>query len=387
MSVHRSSAWPLTWVAVALIIYATLHPLSGWHWPDRQVFSWVLPKLAQEVPSDLIGNLLGYMPLGGLLCVAFLRSGNGPFAAAVRTLLSGAALSYSLELIQYTLPGRVPSISDWLLNTLGTAWGALAAVTAHALGLVDVWSRLRERWFIPQAGFGLALIWMWPLGLLFPPPLPLGEGQLLPYLRVGLIELSRDTPWQAWLVPEDPLQLWVSGVPLVASAWWGPLRETLVVTLGLLAPMTVACALARPHTMRVLSLAGAVMMGVGTTAVATAMNFGPEHALTWLSLPTLNGLLLGSLVGCLLLPRSRRTCAVLGVMVLLGLITLIHQVPPDPYYAQTLESWEHGRFIRFHGLARWFGILWPYVALGWLIGRILGRDVIPVDSTQPRMPP
>jgi len=48
--------------------------------------------------------------------------------------------------------------------------------------------------------------------------------------------------------------------------------------------------------------------------------------------------------------------------------------PPDPYYAQTLQAWENGRFIRFHGLSRWFGIVWPYVALVWLLARLMGRD-------------
>jgi len=376
MSLHRSSAWPLTWVAVVLISYATLHPLTGWHWPDRQMFSWVLPKVPHEIPSDLVGNLLGYLPLGVVLTLAHLRSGRSAFVAALFTLLSGSALSYMLELAQFTVPTRVPSISDWALNTLGTIWGALAAVTLHALGLVDVWHRLRERWFIPQAGFGLALIWMWPLGLLFPPPLPLGEGQLLPHVMIGLMELTRHTPWQEWVLPNDPLTLWTGVLaPGEEASQWLMAREAITVALGLLAPMCVACAFAQPRNTRLFLLAGAVVMGVGTTTVSTAMNFGPEHALTWMSLPSLVGLLVGALMGSLLLARSRRVCAGLGVLVLVALITLIHQVPPDPYYALALESWEHGRFIRFHGLSRWFGVLWPYVAMAWLLVRLFGRDV------------
>jgi len=374
MSLHRSTAWPLTWVAVVLIAYATLHPLTGWHWPERQTFSWVLPKLAYEAPSDLVGNLLGYLPLGAMLTVAHLRSGRGAFVSALLTLLFGAALSYTLELAQFTIPSRVPSFSGWVLNTLGTAWGALWAVTVHALGLVDVWHRWRERWFIPQAGFGLALIWMWPLGLLFPPPLPMGEGQVLPHLMIGLMELTRHTPWQELVLPSDPLTLWADVPVDAAVSMWVPVREAATVALGLWAPMCVACAFALPSNTRVVLLAGAVVMGVGTTALSTAMNFGPQHALTWMSLPTSVGLMMGTLAGTLLLGRSRRTCAGIGVLVLCGLIALIHQVPPDPYYALALESWEHGRFIRFHGLSRWFGILWPYLAMAWLLGRLFGRD-------------
>lgn len=380
MAEHRSSAWPLTWVAVALIVYATLHPWSGWHWPDRQVFSWVLPKLHQEIVSDLVANILGYLPFGMILCLAWLRSGYSVTSAVLRTVLMGASMSYTLELIQYTVPGRVPSISDWVLNTLGTAWGTLAAVTIQALGVVDWWHRLRQKWFITQAGHGLALLWMWPLGLLFPPPLPLGEGQLLPHLRLGLVELTSGTPLQAWLLPEDPLRLWAAIHSAVVSSSWLPMVEALTVAAGMLAPLCLACALARPRTLRVALLSALVLLGMGVTALSTALNFGPEHALSWVTLPSSFGMLLGAMCGMLLVDRSRTACAALGVMVLLALIGLIHLAPPDPYYAQTLQAWEHGRFIRFHGLSRWFGVLWPYVALFWLLGRLTARDLTQVSD-------
>ncbi len=382
---HRSSAWPLTWVALALVTYATLHPWRGWHWPEHQAFSWLLPKLSNEVLDDLIGNLLGYVPLGLVMCLAFLRSGSNAFWAAMRTLLFCSAWSYSLELIQFTLPARVPSISDWTLNTLGAAWGALAAVTIHALGLVDIWHKLREKWFIPQAGHGLALIWMWPLGLLFPPPLPLGQGQLLPPVRLALVEWTKDTPWQAWLLPEDPLMLWDRIHLAAVRSEWLVVIEALTVAAGLMAPMCVACAFARPRVTRLLLLSGAVLVALFTTTVSTAINFGVQHALTWVSLPVVVGMLLGSVGGVVLVDRTRTTCASLGVVVLLALICLIHLAPVDPYYAQTLQAWEHGRFIRFHGLSRWFGVLWPYVALAWLVGRLIQPEA--QSEPVPTMPP
>jgi VanZ family protein len=371
---HRSSAWPLSWVAVALIVYATLYPLTGWRWPESQVFTWLLPKVQQETSQDLVSNLLGYLPLGAILCLAHLRSGRRVAWAALATCLTGALLSYTLELIQFTVPGRVPSISDWALNTLGTAWGILVAVTVHALGLVDVWHRLRERWFIPQAGHGLALLWVWPIGLLFPPPLPLGEGQLMPHVRIALVELSAGTPFQPWLLPEDPLILWASVHASVVSSQWGPVIEALTVAAGLLVPMCVACALARQRALRLLLLSGAVLVAISVTTLSTALNFGPVHGFTWASLPALLGLLVGSMAGGALINRRCATSAWVGVLAVLGLVVLIHLAPSDPYYAETLQAWENGRFIRFHGLSRWIGILWPYAAGVWLLTRGLGRD-------------
>lgn len=388
MSLHRSSAWPLTWVAAALIIYASLYPMSGWRWPESQIFHWVLPKLGFEVANDLIANILGYLPFGLIMCLAHLRSGRGPLVSAVLTVLAGSAMSYVIELVQYTIPSRVPSITDWLLNTLGMAWGALAAVTLHALGLVEAWHSLRERWFIPQAGHGLALLSMWPLGLLFPPPLPLGEGQLLPRVRLMLVEWTQGTPLQEWLLPSDPLTMWASFHSAVVASDWRPVVEALTTTAGLLAPMCVACAVARPRVLRLTLLSGLVLVGIAVTAFSTALNFGPTHAFGWLTLPSSFGLLLGAVGAAVLVDRSRTASAALGVLFVLALIGLIHLAPVDPYYAQTLQEWENGRFIRFHGLSRWFGLLWPYVALIWLIGRLLGRETHYPDAHggQPRMP-
>jgi hypothetical protein len=67
-----------------------------------------------------------------------------------------------------------------------------------------------------------------------------------------------------------------------------------------------------------------------------------------------------------------RAAAGLGLAVLGALVALVSQAPVDPYFADSLQSWEQGRFIRFHGLALWIGWLWPYAAMVWLLGR-LGR--------------
>jgi hypothetical protein len=53
---------------------------------------------------------------------------------------------------------------------------------------------------------------------------------------------------------------------------------------------------------------------------------------------------------------------------------LVAQAPIDPYYAESLQAWEQGRFIRFHGAAQWVGWLWPYVALVYLLLRVTARE-------------
>lgn len=381
MNLHRSTAWPLAWVALALVVYASLHPWFGWHWPVWAPMNWVLPSNKWETRSDMISNLLGYLPLGFLWCLAFLGSRWRPWYAAIAATAACSGLSYAMELIQFTLPGRVPSMSDWTLNSLGAGWGALTAMVVQAMGVVEWWQKWREKWLIPDAGIGLVLLWMWPLGLLYPLPLPLAQGQLLPTLQWWLVDVTANTSWQHWFLPAgDALDAminarWVQQAMFASESssvfWSQPVREGLIVTLGLLAPLAVACALTNRKSVRLVLMFATVVGGFLVNTLSAAMNFGPEHALVWLTPSIFAAWLAGSLLGAWLIERSRTVAGVAGLIVLLALIYFVHQLPADPYYADNLQTWERGRFIRFHGLSRWFGLLWPYVAILWFSGRLL----------------
>ena len=61
-------------------------------------------------------------------------------------------------------------------------------------------------------------------------------------------------------------------------------------------------------------------------------------------------------------------------MVLTTLVALISQAPEDPYFAESLQAWEQGRFIHLHGIAQWIGWLWPYAVLVHLLARISSRE-------------
>jgi hypothetical protein len=71
------------------------------------------------------------------------------------------------------------------------------------------------------------------------------------------------------------------------------------------------------------------------------------------------------------------------VVLLLALgvyLSLLNQASESPYFAQTLQAWEQGRFIRFHGLAQWLGWLWPFAALTYVIMRLCRPEDVPDDS-------
>jgi hypothetical protein len=108
--------------------------------------------------------------------------------------------------------------------------------------------------------------------------------------------------------------------------------------------------------------------------LSTALNFGPGHALAWTTPQALQALGVGALAAALLSVVPRRVAAGLGLIALTALVMLVAQAPDDPYFAQSLQGWEQGRFIRFHGAAQWVGWVWPYAALIYLLARLAARE-------------
>ena len=310
--------------------------------------------------------MVGYLPLGALLTLAALRSGWRMGWALTGAVLLAASLSYATEGLQQFLPRRVPALEDWLANTCGALAGALLAALGHGLGIVDRWHALRERWFARESAGALALLALWPIGLLFPAPVPLGLGQVGERLREWAAGWLHDVPWA------EPAytMLIASGPPAQALR---PLTETLVIALGLLAPCLVAYSVMRPGWRRVAMTVGALGLGVGGMSLSTLLNFGPGHAAAWLGPTALPGLGVGVLLAMAAVPVPRRIVAGIGLVVLTGLVVGVARAPADPYFAQSLQAWEQGRFVRFHGLALWVGWLWPYAAMLWLLSRLGAR--------------
>jgi hypothetical protein len=112
---------------------------------------------------------------------------------------------------------------------------------------------------------------------------------------------------------------------------------------------------------------GALALAVATMTLATLLNFGPEHALGWIGRVTLPALVAGVVVALALAPAPRIVVLGMALITLTGLVFGVARAPADPYLAQSLQLWEQGRFVRFHGLAQWVGWLWPYVALAWAL--------------------
>jgi VanZ family protein len=319
LSTHKTSAWPLAQAYVALIFYASLYPFTGWR--DQGIAPWAfipVPWPKYWTGFDIAVNLFGYAPLGFLLALSFLRRrgrsvrpGNGR-AIAVATLVA-AVLSFSMEALQSYLPSRVPSNVDFGFNTLGAFLGAAIAGGLELAGAIDRWSRFRLSWFVDEARGALVLLALWPFALLF-----VALGALIPCLL---------------------------GFSVIRSA-------------GRRAPFALVV----------------VTVGVLVTALSAALSWGPAHAWAWLGPSVTLGLGVGLGAAMLLLLLPRRGCAAVLLLLLVVHLSMLNQAPTSAYFAQTLQTWEQGRFIHFNGLGQWLGWAWPYAALVYVLIRVSGRD-------------
>jgi VanZ family protein len=365
----RDAALPLLLAWTALVVYASWFPLTGWRWPAAGALPGLmrLPWSRWHDAFDIVANLIGYVPLGALLAMTLARRQFGSARACGIAALVAAALSYLLEVGQGLLPQRVPSLLDWMLNSAGAMAGALAGLWIERVGSWGWLQRTGEHWFVQHSRTGLALLLLWPLGLLFPTPVALGLGQVWERMAESVRDLAGHLTAAASWWPR------LDSAP-VHAARLSPPVEVLVVAFGLLGPCLLAYSMARPGLRRVWLAFGATLLGFGVTTLSTALNFGPQHALAWCTSTSLTGLALGLVFALLALASGRRTAAGLGLVVITASLVLVAQAPADPYYAQSLHDWEQGRFIRFHGLAQWIGWSWPYLAMLWLLRQIAGRE-------------
>ena len=358
---HRSSAVPLSWLYAALIVYASLYPFVGWRVPGVGPLDFLLLGWPRWWTSfDLVSNLLGYLPLGFLLFVALVRGGRSAGAAALLACAGGTLLSFTMEVLQNYLPQRVSSNVDLALNAAGTALGVAIGALLHWRGGIDRWQKLRERWFVARSAGGLALLVLWPIGLLFPTAVPFGLGHVLGRIQPFVAELSQGTPVEAWTegwtivaapaaepaaALSSPATSSRSSCSACSRRAWSPSRSR------------------RPGWRRAVLVIGAALVGAATTTLSTALNFGPTHAFAWTTQQALQALGVGTGAAMLLSLVPRRVAAGFGLIALTALVMLVAQAPADPYFAQSLQGWEQGRFIRFHGAAQWVGWLWPYAGL------------------------
>ncbi len=351
----RRSSPLAAWFAAAigiLIVYACLHPFTGWRDPGLPPFYF----LDQPWPRyftwiDLTVNVVGIVPFSFALVAALPSRLSKGWAVAVAILIT-FALSLSVETLQNYLPSRVPSNVDVGCNTLGGVLGALAG------------GRWGGRLFDPRSGLtrwrkrrivaghvgeiGLVVLGLWLLTLLTPESLLFATGDLR-----RLFDLP------------TPLQFNPTRFVKVEAA----IAASQLVAVGL----TARCIMRQFSPWPLLAL---IVLGLGAKTLASATFFAPGDPLHWATPGGQIGLVGGvALLGiCLLLPV--RCHAMLAGMALLVGTALVNLAPENPVLPSDAALIRQGNFLNFHGLTQLTTSLWPFVAFAYLglLGARAARD-------------
>lgn len=168
---HQASS-KLKWLVVfyvLLIIYGSLLPFRGWQTPHPWINPVLTPWPAYDPGSDILTNVLAYLPLGFLISHFWMRTSR--VTGLLLPVTAGFALSFCMELLQEALPSRVSSVQDIFNNTLGTLIGSLMALGLSSDSLtgrrLHAW---RERRFVPGTlpNLVLVVLLLWAATELFP---------------------------------------------------------------------------------------------------------------------------------------------------------------------------------------------------------------------------
>lgn len=355
----RSSALAriLALAYTVLVVYASLHPFSGWRDSGLSLFAFLNAGWPRYYTGfDLLVNVLAYVPLGFFwLPVAAAHAGRTTGIVFVCVAL--ALLSGTLETLQNFLPSRVPSNVDLACNSLGALLGALAAQRWGSLLLSE--SRLlrwRHRHLAhePVGDYGLTLLGIWLLVQLSPENLLFGSGNL----RV-LLELPGALPFDAERFSRH--ESWIAAMGTLTIA----LMSSLV--------------LRRPRYWHVLLLLGLAIL---IRSFAAALLIEPSRFLHWMTPGNLSGMGVGLVLALLLLRLNEGLRRVLAGALVMATTALVNIAPDNPYLLQAAQVWQQGHFLNFNGLTRVASSFWPFFAMAFLMWK--SREPSPHPSSQGR---
>jgi len=346
----RKLAWPLQAMPLAramslsyalLILYVSLNPfdfdfqngMAAWAWLDAP-----LPRFITLF--DVTVNVLAYIPFGFLVMFAAYPRWRNYVALGIALGLS-AALALGVETLQSWLPTRIPSQMDWWANILGGLLGGLLAIPLGPQWLSGSAIRRRfDQWFgLNWAACALFLLFPW----------------------------SQIYPQSSWL----GTGVW--GHAIFASVDWGTLvinhviQETIITSLCWLGIALLLSLGLRPKAPQWRILNGLLGLTVVIKILFTALQFGADFSLIWLTAGALWGMVIGSILLRWALQLEAGTKFWIALICLLGTTIAVNVLPDNPYFILTLRHWYQGRLLHFNELMQWVSVVWLPLALVWMI--------------------
>jgi VanZ family protein len=332
--------WPLQAMPLAramslsyalLIIYVSLNPF------DFDFHNGISRFITL---FDVSVNILAYIPFGFLLVFATYPRWRNFVALSIAIGLS-ALLAFSVETLQSWVPTRIPSSMDWWANVFGGLLGGLLAIPLGPQWLSGSAIRRRfDQWFGLDWG-GCTLLLLFPWSQIYPQSSWLGTG-VWGHAIFGSID------WGTFVINQVVQETFIT-----ALCWLG---VALLLSSGLRA---------KAPQWRILN--GLLCFTVLMKTFFTALQFGGEFSLIWLTAGALWGMVLGSISLRWALRLRQKAKFWLALFCLITATIVINQLPDNPYFIMNLRHWHQGRLVHFNELMQWVSVVWLPVALVWMI--------------------
>lgn len=182
---------------------------------------WPVDPRARFSGSDVLSNLLLYMPLGWLIAVRAKLSGGHGLAAMMRATMACASLSIVIEMTQLAVASRISSAADWAFNTISGSLGAIAGVCFGTRIWIQGIHWLKTRWRTNATDIGTLIFTLLLAADAWAPYMPtLLRKQVWRSLEAShfnVLEGLDLQPWHWWLATRICLYL----VLTVLIAAWG----------------------------------------------------------------------------------------------------------------------------------------------------------------------
>jgi VanZ family protein len=327
-----------------LVVYASLYPFSGWRVPNADATHFLLSRWpAYVVASDVVLNVLAYVPLGLLLALSWM--GRMPrWAATALAIVATALLSLVLEYTQAYLPTRISSNVDILTNSIGGLWGAVMAVVWGKRWLLsgDL-HRLRQQHFHAGARTDVifVLIALWLATQLNADVWLFGNGDV------------------RHLLPFDP------GVPYSANTYL--LFEAAVAALNFVGVAFLVGAVARSFVATAAGLTVLMMTALLLKTIASMALFIPGNPALWLTPGSVIGLVAGVMLWLPLAWQSATASSRSAVVCFVAAVILVNLAPENPYLVAALQILQRGQFLHFNAMIGLLSMWWPLLAIASLL--------------------
>ncbi len=354
----RSRGIPVLSVVFAIaIIYASLYPLTGWRDSQEPVLDFLMqPWPRYWTGFDLSTNFIFYIPLGLTLSLWIVpRSIKNGFGAVLIVTTLCALLSLSLEILQHFMPHRVPAWPDIVANTLGAATGAVLGWYGFRPWLAkDEYRNWRNRWLKPNAIGAICLIGIWlalqalPQNILF---------------ELGVVPDSVRS-WLSENLSESIGQVRLNQLNIVAAIF----AEVITICVYLFVITTLVIEITDRDTPRagiVIALVG-IALGI-KSLTPRLMAQAPDFY--WLSVGAQTGLILGAVSALVATSLRRRLRLILAGLGLLLALIIANLAPVDSFHQSMMTNWRDGNYTTVVGVLRHVSVVWPWLALVYLVTR------------------